>query len=71
MLEKWCKTPKISENNPLFHLQYLSNGLTKGNLKNMLSKKTEQKEGKIRYSLKVLEPILEPMYVDFISKWAQ
>ena len=67
MLEKWRKTPKISEKNPLFHLQYLSNGLTKGNLKSMLNKITEQKEGKIRYSLKVLEPRLEIQHHKVVS----
>ena len=52
-------TPKISEKNQLFHVQYLSNGLIK--------RKTKQKEGKIKNNPKVLEPL----YLDFISKWAQ
>ena len=32
-----------------------------------IKKKTKQKEGKIKYKHKVLEHL----YVDFISKWAQ
>ena len=61
-------TPKISENNQLFHVQHLSNGLTTGNfLKSCKIKKTKQKEGKIKYNPKELEPL----YLDFISKWAQ
>ena len=61
-------TPKISEKNQLFHVQYLTNGLMTGNFKNLQNKKkTKQKEGKIKYKHKVLEHL----YVDFISKWAQ
>ena len=36
-------------------------------LKKCKIKKTKQKEGKIKYNPKVLEPL----YLDFISKWAQ
>ena len=32
-------TPKISEKNQLFDVQYLSNGLTTGNLKKLLNQK--------------------------------
>ena len=58
-------TPKISGKNQLFHVHYLSNGLTTGKIKKKCQiKKTEQKEGKIKYNPKVLEPL----YLDFISK---
>ena len=43
-LKKQCTTPKISEKNQLFHVQYFSNGLMRGTI---------------------------PLYLDFISKWAQ
>ena len=36
-------------------------------LKKLRNDKTEQKDGKIKYNPKVLEPL----YLDFISKWAQ
>ena len=35
--------------------------------KKLLNQKTEIKEGKTKYNPKVLEPL----YLDFISKWAQ
>ena len=40
-------TPKISEKNQLFDVQYLSNGLTTGNLKKIAqSKKLNKKKAK-------------------------
>ena len=35
--------------------------------KKLQNQKTKQKEGKIKYNSKVLEPL----YLDFKSKWAQ
>ena len=60
-------TPKISEKKQLFHVQYLFNGVTIGNFRKIAtSKKTEQKEGKIR----CISKVLEPLYLDSIIKWA-
>ena len=48
-------TPKISEKNQLFHVQYLTNGLMTGNFKKLQNKKkTKQKEGKLNTNTKYL-----------------
>ena len=48
-------TPKISKKNQLFHVQYLSNGLTTGNFKKIAkSKKPNKNKTKLNTTLRYL-----------------
>ena len=72
-------TPKISKKNQLFHVQYLSNSLTTGNLKRAktsasmsnflqlqsfhICKQTVHKKKKYNHSSMIINDVLSPNYI--------